>query len=935
MNTEIKTIKLEVKRNPAKFDYYTPEDEALFVDLIKKDEAFAIFLYSRNVLTKDGIRHFDENDKNARAVARSGEMYVPMLFFTNILKVSVAGDSNSGYLSLKKVCSEIGFNLKFYNDGLLAVIGSKSIDEQIKNNPRLAYAGGYAVLGKYDASKFTHDDYSEAKKKWCESIVGSPSINDISIPEIREKIEGADINYEKSRSIFHRDMDAVILFGEKPPTDSVDLKTQYDHLKTFAVAYATYGSKYFQNEQLLSDILFGLEWMYLHMYGEAEIEERGWRSAHAYDWWHWFVGASEPLTDILFLVEDHLTMEMKHKYLRTFIWVVSFMRQGYQSDSAMSRIKVCTKGALLLEDVVWLENEFYDYDLLTEVNEEGGGPHIDFVEWTHFYPYNFVYGNNNLNRVLFVGSILGGTPLEFTSPKQYNLFNIARYMFEPILYKGRGAQIFAGRGIVSNEYAWGARVISELLPMIGLFGEDEDIHIKRMIKRNSIMPEVIAVAKDMCQLPELKKYIDILNDVSIPFDGEYEIGHAYFTGDRAVQQRNNYAFTVALASTRHPSYESINGANKIGWYTGDGAVYLSTVNDMHTFDGLNFAVNEKVMMNVPGTTIDTQTRIPWSHRSGIRGSCDFVGCLSIDGSFVSAAMDYHAYDFHGETTPPTDSDYGGGFLPHTNDLVAKKAYFLLDKECVCLGAGITSTTGFSVKTVVEDRVLAMSEADIIGTDRTAIDGVVLPISDFDEIEFESSSYASLEGVGGYVFLEKSKICAEKFSVASYNSYKEGGAVVKCEHKHSKRFFKLTIEHGENPTNASYAYALLPYASDAELEKYAASPEIEIVSNTAECQAVRKEGLGIASYIFYSRGACGEIETSDPCIVAVTESGGEYKIRVCDPTQKLPSISLKINKKLSCLKCPREINVSCGEYTEMLINTDHSVGRPYEAVFKIK
>ena len=87
---------------------------------------------------------------------------------------------------------------------------------------------------------------------------------------------------------------------------------------------------------------------------------------------------------------------------------------------------------------------------------------------------------------------------------------------------------------------------------------------------------VVEGVKAECQLKELKKYVEILNDPGIPYDNDYEIGYSYFTGDRAVQQRNDYAFTVALCSDRHPSYESINGSNRFSWYAGDGALYLST-----------------------------------------------------------------------------------------------------------------------------------------------------------------------------------------------------------------------------------------------------------------------------------------------------------------------------------------------------------------------
>ena len=930
MRKEIPEFIIKRTRDPNKFDYFTPEDEERFCELIKENGAFSLFLYSKSVLTPDGIKSISEADEAARTIAKNGIMYVPVSFFLDFLGRTV--ESADGYVPLIKTCEALGIFAKTYNDGLLAIVGSEKMHEELIKNPRLVYAGGYATLGKYDPWKFTPDDYKAAREKWCVSLVGSPKINDTSIPEIKEKIQAAEEKYEKNLARFNRDKSAVILFGNEPPKISYDLWHQYEYLESFATVWAMYGSKYYHDGQILDDILFGLEWMYENMYGESIIEERGWRSIYEFDWCDWYIRGPDPLTDTMLLIGDNLTMEKKQTYLRCFRWVTS-LKQDFGVRRAMGRIKICTKTAILLEDAQWLENEFYDYDLLLETDKTAPGLRVDYSNMSHNYPYNLMYGRNNLERLMFTGTNLSGTPLEFKSPKQYNLFKVAKYMYEPLIYRGRGSMIFAGRGNAQAEYRYGGSVISQILPMIGFFGEDEDRQLKSFIKRSSVMPGVVDYVKDKCKISELKAYIDILNDDTVPYADGYEIGYSYFTADRAVQQRNGYSFVIALSSNRHPAYESINCANYLGWYTGDGAVYLSTRNDNYTFDGDNFAKNEKVMMSVPGTTVDTQKRIPWSHRPscGIMGSCDFVGSVSMNEKYVTCTMDYKAYDYHGETEPKTDINYGGGFLPHTNDLSCKKAYFLLDKECVCLGAGITSTTGFPVKTVVENRNLVISDEQTIGKERTAVNGTALQTEDFEEVLLDSPKYASLEGVGGYVFLEGATASAEKYTVAEYHKYQDGKIVSTEKHPTPKRYFKLCIEHGKNPKDATYAYATIPYATDAELSEYAEYPEIEIISNTTECQAVRKNSIGISSYIFYQAGACEEISVSEPCIVMVSEENGEYKIRVCDPTMKLEKIKVKINRKLKPKYADDAISLSG---TEFDINTTHSVGRPYTAIFDI-
>ena len=68
-------MKFEIIRDPNKFDYYTPEDEARFTELIRENGALSLFLYSRNVLTKDGIVCLGGEDKSVRTIARGGVMF--------------------------------------------------------------------------------------------------------------------------------------------------------------------------------------------------------------------------------------------------------------------------------------------------------------------------------------------------------------------------------------------------------------------------------------------------------------------------------------------------------------------------------------------------------------------------------------------------------------------------------------------------------------------------------------------------------------------------------------------------------------------------------------------------------------------------------------------------------------------------------------------
>ncbi|NJK98997.1 MAG: hypothetical protein HC905_32455 [Bacteroidales bacterium] len=66
-------------------------------------------------------------------------------------------------------------------------------------------------------------------------------------------------------------------------------------------------------------------------------------------------------------------------------------------------------------------------------------------------------------------------------------------------------------------------------------------------------------------------------------------------------------------------------------------------------------------------------------------------------------------------------------------------------------------------------------------------------------------------------------------------------------------FKLWLDHGKRPREATYQYIILPSTSENNLQTVAGSKTIEILSNTTSVQAVKHNGLNICEAIFYSAG----------------------------------------------------------------------------------
>ncbi len=850
---------------------YTEVEYNRFLEL-SSEGAIATFIYSANVMKDGRICRYDDADRNVRAVAKDGVTMVPVSFFEKFLGVK-APETDEKYLPLIKTASELGFSARSCYFDRLTVIGTKEQLAEIEASENLQEAGAYAVFGKYDAASFTHEDYEYTKDQWRLRLVGSPKMNDISDPVVAEKLALVDSECEKWLAQMNREDDRVIIWGNEPPVESAALTAQYNRLWALTRAYGTYGSVYYKNEELYQTIRETLDWLRDNMYGKAAIEGRGWRDMRTFNWWDWHVGASYPLTDILLVIEDRLTMQEKADYLECYKYATTIMRLGDGRAQASSRLKGCTKTALLLEDAEWLERSHEDCDTLMGLVKEGEGIHEgDYVNWTHLMPHNISYGKGNLERTLFVSSVLASTPMDFSGPKKYNQFMLAKYCFDPALYKGQGFMMFAGRSTAGSEMGMGCSLISWMLPMIGVYGEDEDNYLKRMIKRNLATPDAINRVKRECSIYELKKLDEILKDESIPCDNDYEYAHAWYTGDRAAQQRNNYAVGIALSSKREISYESINGCNKTGWHIGDGAVYVYTDYDRYQYDGPNFtAKNIDVAYKFPGTTEDSRERVVRSIARGWKSPRSFVGSMQIEDKYIAATMDFEAYHFEGEDTNPDDYGHGGSLPPHENDLVAKKSWFCFDDEIFCLGAGITSTMSSPVRTTVEHRRIVTDELGIY------IDGEGrMPASDFEKHD-TGAAWVLMDGHCGYVFPQGANISARRYV---------------CESAKGQSFFELLIEHGENPSGASYCYAMLPYADENRARKYASDPDVTVISNTAALQAVRERGLGISCYVFHETGECEGLTVDKPCIVTVTAN----KLIVCDPTHELECINITLGER---------------------------------------
>ena len=98
--------------------------------------------------------------------------------------------------------------------------------------------------------------------------------------------------------------------------------------------------------------------------------------------------------------------------------------------------------------------------------------------------------------------------------------------------------------------------------------------------------------------------------------------------------------------------------------------------------------------------------------------------------------------------------------------------------------------------------------------------------------------------------------------------------------------------------------------------------------------VGKLHLGVTGIVFYTAGECCGISVDRPALVTFSDTDGEFKIKVCEPTNKADTLNVTVAKSLKLKAADRRYTVVEGNSTRLTLDTSLSVGEAYEAVFEI-
>lgn len=541
-----------------------------------------------------------------------------------------------------------------------------------------------SLVGTWGATRVSAaDEYDSMRTKWKLGLTGGTE-TDNTDPDIAYKLNSISqtswgtMDTSAARTYLWSDLTSM--------TSSSEITGAYLRIKGMALAYSTPGSSLYGNTGLKNDIIGALDWMYTHRYNETKSE---------YDnWWDWEIGTPLHLNDIVVLMYYDLsaTQEKITNYMKAV--------EAFSPDPAkVNKGQFIPTGANLAwkSNVVALRGVIVKSaakltaarDALTPIFDytvEGDGFYKDgsFIQH-NVYAYTGSYGVSLLQELSNVLFLLGGTSWEPVVPGLSHVYSWVYDSYEPVIYKGAMMDMVRGRAISRNyeqDHVVGHNTIAAIIRLAQMAPAADAQRMKSMVKAWIQSDTAFSFYKD-ASLSIALSAKEIMNDSSITLRPE-QIQTKVFAGmDRAVHLRPDFGFGVSMSSKRIGTYESTNGENLKGWYTGAGMTSLYN-NDLQQYTDYWPTVNK---YRLPGTTVDTMARTTDGEGAGFISPKTWAGGTELLGESATVGMDLKGY---GST------------------LTAKKSWFMLGDQVVALGTGIKSTDGRTIETTIENRMLNKS-----------------------------------------------------------------------------------------------------------------------------------------------------------------------------------------------------------------------------------
>lgn len=650
------------------------------------------------------------------------------------------------------------------------------------------------------------------------------------------------------------------------------MNESFNRLRTMAEAHAQPGTGLTGDPATRDAVIAGLDHLCAEVFG-PDHDQFG-------NWWNFEIGSPQALMDTAVLLFEELTDTQRSTYCAAVDHYLpdSIVEDYTGTSTGANRVDLCR--GIILSGIVG-ENAarlVVGRDALSPVFPyvtTGDGYYADgsFIQHTNV-PYIGGYGAVLVDGLGRLFALLAGSTWEVTDPGQQLFLDTIDMAIAPFIYNGLMMDCVSGRGIsreTGSDHERGHPLIGSVALIAKGVDAEQALRWRSMIKgwvERDTYDDVLNSRRSLMQLANLQEVISDDTITASPEPVEHRVFHQM---DRATHRREGWAAAFSMASERITHYETGNVENLRGWHTGSGWLQWWTEDTVGQYADAYWPTVDPYRL--PGTTVSTK---PLADAAGgtwgkPAPKTRWVGGTS-DGEF--GALGQHLEGL-------------------TSTMTAHKSWFSLDDMIVCLGAGIASTDGVPVETVIENRAIGGD------TDATfVVDGAVQSASPGWSETFDEISWAHLGGHAGYIFPAGGVVTALRDErTGAWHDINAGGSTTPI----TRPYLTMITDHGTDPVDGAYAYLLLPGASRRDTERTAAGigGDLQILANTADQQGIVARRLRLTAINFWQPGTLGPVSATAGASVLIREHrDGTATICIADPAREATDLEVTWDRAVS-------------------------------------
>lgn len=608
---------------------------------------------------------------------------------------------------------------------------------------------------------------------------------------------------------------------------------QLGGVQSLAEGWANAGSHYAGDDQVLSRALASLDNI-LTLYN-ADTPRPG-------NWYYWLIAIPDRLGAIGLLLEPGLPEPLRARLEAALSHQLRTMELTGANAAWEARNHAYL--ALLQQDPERLQRSaqrIFD----TVRYSADGGVREDFSYLFHGHiPYAGAYGAGFAETVAQFMFLFDDTRWSAVPARRQLLVSLLLEHFRWVIVGGAWDPVVSGRVYDSLRRADGALSAMLFLTQVTHDSAEQLRSATAAMLQAGAVPDASVAA-----------FADALVDVAPQTPRGFRY---WYTADLGAWAGDGYHVTFRQFSRRVQDYEYLNHQGARGWNLAYGFTHISRTG-REWFDG----------------PADSQPvhDIDWEH---LAGTTSRIGAHPPnDGDGFGHSLNYGRSPHSGGAGLRDGGMAAFVLVPTHGDFVARKSLTFFPGGVLALGSDITSTAS--------NPAASAPEAAADGPVHTTLLQWVTPTTDeavlVDLVPHQPGAEPVALPQTHWLFVDGVGLCLP--------------APTDLWMRRQGRVLTVWVDHGVAPVGARYAYAVLPHTTADETARWAASPRVQVLHQSADAHVVTDRITGSSAAAFFLPGEAAGFTASAPAIIYLRGDGVRGNVAVQDPMHGSDEIRLSV------------------------------------------